>query len=84
MSVTQRPISARIKHEVLWRLDQEAMIGTYSRNEILNRGGELFLDLLDVRRRMRCFLDEDVRRKMIHGFMKTHWPEAALVMFPER
>ena len=84
MSVTQKAISARIKHEVLWVMDQEVMLGVYSRNEILNRGGQLFVDLLDVRRQMRCFPDETTKRKMIHGFMKKYWPEAESVMFAEK
>lgn len=82
MSVTQKAISARIKHEVLWAMDQEAMLGLYNRNEILNRGGQLFVDLLDLRRQLRCVNDIRTKRKMIHGFMKKHCPEAGLVMFP--
>ena len=82
MSVTQKAISARIKHEVLWAMDQEAMVGVYSRNEILNLGGQLFVDLLDVRRQLRVVQDNTVKRKMIHGFMKKYWPEAERVMFP--
>ena len=72
MSVTQKAISARIKHEVLWAMDQEAMLGTYNRNEILNHGGQLFVDLLDVRRQLRVVQDNAVKRKMIHGFMKKY------------
>lgn len=83
MSVTQKAISARIKHEVLWAMDQEAMLGTYNRNDILNRGGQLFVDLLDVRRRLRTVQDITIKRKMIRGFMLKHWPEAERVMFPE-
>lgn len=84
MSITQKPISARIKHEVLWAIDQEAMLGTYNLNDILNRGGQLFVDLLDVRRQLRCVQDIPTKRKMIHGFMKKYWPEAEWVMFPEK
>lgn len=84
MSITQKAISARIKHEVLWAMDQEAMLGTYNRNDILNRGGQLFVDLLDVRRQLRCVQDIPTKRKMIHGFMKKYWPEAERVMFPEK
>lgn len=84
MSVTQKPISVRVKHEVLWAMDQEKMLGYYNRNEILNRGGQLFLDLLDVQRRMRCVMDINEKRKIIHGFVKIYLPEAEPVMFPER
>lgn len=83
MSVTQKAISARIKHEVLWAIDQEVMLGTYNRNEILNRGGQLFVDLLDVRRQMRLAKDISTKRKMIHGFMIKYWPEAEWLMFPK-
>lgn len=82
MSVTQKAISARIKHEVLWAMDQEAMLGIFNRNEILNLGGQLFVDLLDVRRRLRTVQDISIKRKMIRGFMLMHWPEAERVMFP--
>lgn len=80
MAVTQTPISARIKHEVLWAMNQEAMLGVYSKNEILNEGAMMFLDLLDTRRRIRCAGSNAVKRKMVHGWLSKWFPETEGVL----
>ena len=75
MSVTQTPISARIQHEILWRIDHETQLGVYTRNRILNQGASLFLDLIDTRREYRLHTQMDVRRKIIKGFLMRWFPE---------
>lgn len=75
MSVTQTAISARIQHEILWRIDQETQLGYYTRNRILNRGASLFLDLLNTRREYQAHPQQDVRRKIIKGFLLRWFPE---------
>ena len=78
MSVTQTPISARIQHEILWRIDQETQLGVYTRNRILNQGASLFLDLIDTRREYRAHTQQDVRRKIVNGFLLRWFPEYEL------
>ena len=75
MSVTQTPISARIQHEIFWRIDQETQLGVYSRNRILNQGASLFLDLIDTRREYRAHPQQDIRRKIVKGFLLRWFPE---------
>lgn len=72
----QKPISARIYHEVLWRIDQEAMLGHRTRNAIINDGADLLCHLQDFRREMKLFQDKDVRRKILRGFLIHYAPEA--------
>ena len=76
----QKPISARINHCVLWRIDQEAMLGHYTRNAIINEGADLFCRLQDFRRHMKIHQDKDVRRKVLRGFLIHYAPEALDVL----
>lgn len=75
MSVTQTPISARIQHEILRRIDQETQLGVYTRNRILNQGASLYLDLIDTRREYRAHPQQDTRRKIVKGFLMRWFPE---------
>lgn len=75
MAVTQTPISARIQHEILWRIDQEVQLGQYTRNRILNQGALLYLDLIDTRREYRAHPQPDIRRKIIKGFLLRWLPD---------
>ena len=75
MAVTQTPISARIRHEILWRIDQETQLGVYTKNGILNQGASLFLDLIDARREYRAHPQLDVKRKIVRGFLLRWFPE---------
>lgn len=76
MAVTQTPISARVKHEVLWMMNQEAMLGHYNKNEIVNEGARIFLDLLDTRRSMRAVESAEVKTKLVRGWLVKWFPEA--------
>lgn len=76
--VNQKPISARIDNTILWKVDQEVMLGTTSKNRILNEGAQLWLDLVDARREYRMMRDSDVRRNILVGFLKKHFPEVDL------
>lgn len=75
MAVTQTAISARIQNEILWSIDQEIRLGMYTRNRILNQGASLFLDLIDTRREYRAHPQQDVRRKIVKGFLMRWFPE---------
>ena len=75
--VTQKPISARIRHETLWAIEQETMLGETNRNKILNDGARLWIDLRDTRRQIRAHGDTRVKEKIIRGFIAKWIPEAA-------
>lgn len=75
--VRQRPISARIAHETLWQIEQEVMLGETTRNEILNAGARLWLDLRDTRRQIFANRDARIKEKIIRGFIAKWIPEAA-------
>lgn len=77
MAVTQKPISARICHETLWQIEQEVMLGETNRNQILNDGARLWLDLIDTRRYIRAHADPKTRMKIIRGFIAKWIPESA-------
>lgn len=79
--VNQKPISARIDNTILWNIDQEVMLGTITRNRILNEGAQLWLELVDARREYRMMRDSDARRKILVGFLKKHFPEMELYKY---
>lgn len=68
--VNQKLISARIDHTVLWQIEQEAMLGHYTRNRILNEGARLFLDVLETRRNLACYDEPELQQKILKGFLK--------------
>lgn len=75
--VNQKAISARINVNTLWEIEQETMTGSTNRNELLNNGAKLYLALLDAKRAYHCHQDSEVRSKILNGFLKKWWPEAA-------
>lgn len=75
--VNQKAISARIDNEVLWLIDQEVMTGSTNRNRILNEGSRLWLSLADHRRSYRMHQDPETKKKIVNGFLKSWFPEAA-------
>lgn len=76
--VTQKAISARLDNIVAWKIEQETMLGTTTRNRILNEGAQLWLELVDARREYRMMHDGDARCKILVGFLKKHFPEVDL------
>lgn len=80
--ITQKAISARIKHETLWKIEQETMVTGMSRNHILNKGAEQYIDLLDTIREYRINIyDDKIRRKIVVGFLMK-WAPDFLREFP--
>lgn len=78
--VTQQAISARISHEIMWSMAQETMVSGTPRNRMLNEGARLWLDLVDVRRQIRCFDQHDIQRKIAIGWLLKWFPEAKDVL----
>lgn len=63
-------------HEVLWRVDQEAMLGYETRNGIINRGADLWVSTRDLRRRLQLHADRSTRLKILRGYLALKVPEA--------
>lgn len=72
----QTPISARINSEILWRVDQETMLGYETRNGILNKGSDMYCHLQDARRAIHAHQDQDTRLKILRGWISIYMPEA--------
>lgn len=75
--INQKPISARIHVQTLWRIEQECMVSVTTRNRILNDGARLYCDLKDARSSFRAHQDPGTRKKILNGFLKQWFPEAA-------
>lgn len=75
--INQKAISARINNYTLWQIEQETMLGTTTRNRLLNDGARLWLALIDARRAYRAHEDPDTRAKILNGFLKCWFSEAA-------
>lgn len=76
----QKPISARICYDVLWRIDQEVMLGYRTRNAIINDGADLLCRLQELRREIKKYQDKDIRRKILRGFFLVYAPELVEIM----
>lgn len=68
--MNQKPISARIDYHIMWQIEQETMLGYYTRNRILNEGARLFLDLLDTRRNLKYHANPADQDKIRKGFLR--------------
>lgn len=72
----QKLISMRIDYYVLWRVDQEAMVNTLTRNGILNEGAALYCRVQDSRRSYRAHhSNKRVAEKIVIGFLLQNFPE---------
>lgn len=75
--VNQKAISARIDNTTLWILEQETIATGRTRNRMINEGAKMYVKTLDARREYKMHQDAVVRRKILKGFLKTYFPEAA-------
>lgn len=74
--IRQKPISARIKHETMWKLDMERQVSGQSVNALLNDGAVLICDVKDTRRELNYFCgNKKMKEKIITGFLKKWLPE---------
>lgn len=72
----KKAISMRIDNTVLWRVDQEAMVNTLTRNGILNAGASLYCRVQDSRRSYRAHRkNKGVAEKIVIGFLLQNFPE---------
>lgn len=77
--INQKAISARIRHETLWRVDQEAALGYQNRNAILNDGADMYCHAQDIRRELKAHADLATRKKILYGFLAVWIPEGTNV-----
>lgn len=75
--VNQTAISARIDNYTLWILKQETMATGRTRNRMINEGAAMYVRTLDARREYKLHQDPAIRRKILRGFLRTYFPEAA-------
>lgn len=77
--IKQKAISARIRHETLWRVDQEAALGYQNRNAILNDGADMYCHAQDIRRELKMHADLATRKKILYGFLAIWIPEGTQI-----
>lgn len=77
--IKQKAISARIRHETLWRVDQEAALGYKNRNAILNDGADMYVHAQDIRRELKMHADLATRKKILYGFLAIWIPEGTQI-----
>lgn len=74
--VNQKPISMRIDECILNMVDQEAFMTGRPRNRILNEGAALYVELQDLRRRLRYY-DGNDSEALLEQFFRRFVPEMA-------
>lgn len=73
--VTQTPISVRLDNWVKWRIDQEVMKGSITRNKLINEGAKLYLFLQECRTLYRKQATLEDKKLVLVGFLKKYFPE---------
>lgn len=75
--VTQKAISLKIDTKLLQDLDKEASTGWMKRNTHINEAIALYLELKDVRRRVKCFGNEEDKKREANQWLRKRFPEIA-------
>lgn len=75
--VTQKAISLKIDTKLLEDLDYEVSIGWRKRNTHINQAIALYLDLIDTRRRIKCYGNEKDRKQEANNWLIKYMPEIA-------
>ena len=68
--ITQKAISLKINTDLLQELDEETRLSWYKRNAHINKAISLYLEFLDLRRRVRVRPHD--RDYLIEVFLKEH------------
>lgn len=63
--------------QTLWDIEVEALLSGSNRNRILNDGARLYISLQNARRAYRMHADPATKAKILNGFLKQWWTEAA-------
>ena len=75
--INQKAISARIHVQTLWDMEQIIMTRLTNRNKMLNDGARMLIALYRARDAWREHEDLETREKILQGFLKQWFPEAA-------
>jgi len=75
--VTQKAISLKIDTELLKDLDKETSTGWMKRNTHINQAIALYLELQDVRRRVKCYGNEEDKKREANKWLRKRFPEIA-------
>lgn len=75
--VTQKAISLKIDTKLLQDLDKEASIGWNKRNTLINQAIALYLELMDTRRRVKCYGNEEDKKDEANQWLRKRFPETA-------
>ena len=75
--VTQKAISLKIDTELLQELDKEVDTGWMKRNTHINQAIAFYLELKDTRRRIKCFVNEEDKKREANIWLRHHFPEIA-------
>lgn len=74
--VTQKPISLKIDTKILEDLDAEVSLGWRKRNSHINEAIRLYLEALDLRRRVNCRSTQKEQQDLIEEFCRRWFPRA--------
>lgn len=75
--INQKAISARIHVQTLWDIDQLCMGRRLTRNRLLNDGARMYISLARSRDAWHSHADPITRERILNGFLKQWFPEAA-------
>lgn len=75
--VTQKPICLKIDTELLEQLDEEVRLGYRTRNRVINQAIALYLEVLDMNRRVICYHNETMKQDEVEKFLREWIPNAA-------
>lgn len=75
--INQKAISARIHVQTLCDMNQIMMTRVTNRNKMLNDGARMLIALYRARDAWRDHNDPETREKILQGFLKQWFPEAA-------
>lgn len=76
--ITQKPISLKIDTQLLEELDEEARLGWRKRNWHINKAIALYLEVQDLKRRLRYLEGSELKREEVERFLRNQIPNAAL------
>lgn len=75
--INQKAISARIHVQTLWQIEQICMTRFTNRNRMLNDGARMLISSYQARDAYKAHPDEETRKRILNGFLKQWFPEAA-------
>ena len=75
--INQKPISLKIDTWLLQELDEEVRLGYRKRNWHINKAIELYLEIQDLNRRLRCYQGAALKHDEVERFLRHRVPNGA-------